>query len=101
MPIYEYACKNCGNFEITQRIIEDPLKRCPTCGGKVNKLISLSSFHLKGSGWYATDYGKTNGTGKGDSEEKKPEAKPGGESKETASSTPSKGSSSASKESNP
>ena len=63
MPIYEYACKKCdGEFEISQRITDEPLKRylCPHCGKRtaVAKLISRSSFHLKGSGWYATDYGK-------------------------------------------
>src|SRR5258708_24333080 len=58
MPIYEYMCKKCGNFDIMQRITEDPLKKCPTCGAKVTKLISRSAFHLKGSGWYMTDYGK-------------------------------------------
>ncbi len=58
MPIYEYTCKQCGNFEIMQRITEAPLKKCPTCGARVAKLISRSAFHLKGSGWYATDYGK-------------------------------------------
>lgn len=69
MPIYEYNCKRCGNFEITQRISEDPLKKCPTCGTKVTKLISPSAFHLKGSGWYMTDYAKSgaskSGTGDG------------------------------------
>jgi putative FmdB family regulatory protein len=59
MPIYEYSCKRCGDFEITQRMSEDPLKKCPTCGAKVTKLISTSAFHLKGSGWYMTDYGKS------------------------------------------
>ncbi len=58
MPIYEYTCKQCRNFEIMQRITEAPLKKCPTCGSRVSKLISRSAFHLKGSGWYATDYGK-------------------------------------------
>ncbi len=63
MPIYEYACKKCdGEFEVSQRITDEPLKRylCPYCGKRtaVTKLISRSSFHLKGSGWYATDYGK-------------------------------------------
>ncbi len=58
MPIYEYSCKKCGSFETMQRITEDPLKKCPTCGSKVTKLISHSAFHLKGSGWYMTDYGK-------------------------------------------
>ncbi len=65
MPIYEYTCKQCGNFEIMQRITEDPLKKCPTCGSKVSKLISRSAFHLKGSGWYATDYAR-NGSSKTD-----------------------------------
>ncbi|HXG20748.1 MAG TPA: zinc ribbon domain-containing protein [Methylomirabilota bacterium] len=58
MPIYEYACKKCGDFEVMQRITEEPLKKCPTCGAKVTKLISHSAFHLKGSGWYMTDYAK-------------------------------------------
>ncbi len=63
MPIYEYACKKCdGEFEVSQRITDETLKRylCPHCGKRtaVTKLISRSSFHLKGSGWYATDYGK-------------------------------------------
>jgi putative FmdB family regulatory protein len=56
MPIYEYECENCGTFEVTQRITEKPLRRCPTCKGKVGKLISSTSFQLKGSGWYQTDY---------------------------------------------
>ena len=57
MPIYEYACAKCGEFEVNQRITEDPLKRCPTCRGKVKKLMSSTSFQLKGSGWYQTEYG--------------------------------------------
>jgi putative FmdB family regulatory protein len=56
MPVYEYKCKKCGVFEATQRITEAPLKKCPTCRGKVERLVSHSSFILKGSGWYATDY---------------------------------------------
>jgi len=60
MPLYEYTCKQCGNFETMQRISDPPLKKCPTCGAKVSKLISLSAFHLKGSGWYMTDYAKNN-----------------------------------------
>jgi len=58
MPIYEYLCKKCGEFEVTQRITEKPLAKCPTCRGKVTKLISSTSFQLKGSGWYITDYGR-------------------------------------------
>jgi putative FmdB family regulatory protein len=64
MPIYEYECPKCGEFEITQRITEDPLKKCPTCKSKVRKLISNTSFQLKGSGWYVTDYGGKKGAAK-------------------------------------
>jgi putative FmdB family regulatory protein len=56
MPIYEYKCPKCGEFEVTQRITEDALKKCPTCKSKVERLLSRTSFILKGTGWYATDY---------------------------------------------
>ena len=64
MPIYEYQCQKCGTFETTQKITDKPLAKCPTCKGKVRKLISNTSFQLKGTGWYITDYarkGKTEG----------------------------------------
>ncbi len=58
MPIYEYKCRKCGRqFEAFQGITDPELKSCKFCKGKVNKLVSISSFSLKGSGWYATDYG--------------------------------------------
>jgi len=63
MPIYEYDCKQCGVFEITQRITESPLTTCPKCNGDVHRLISMTSFVLKGSGWYATDYARSEGKG--------------------------------------
>ena len=62
MPIYEYLCPKCGQFEITQRITEDALKRCPTCRSGVKKLISQTSFQLKGTGWYVTDYARKPGS---------------------------------------
>jgi len=62
MPIYEYGCDKCGTFEVSQRITDKPLRRCPTCKGKVRKLISSTSFHLKGSGWYVTDYAGKGGS---------------------------------------
>jgi putative FmdB family regulatory protein len=61
MPIYEYKCNRCGVFEAMQGIKEAPLRKCPTCKGKVERQISRGSFILKGSGWYATDYA-TKGT---------------------------------------
>lgn len=59
MPIYEYQCQKCeGVFEILQGFNDKPAKKCEQCGGRLKKLISLAAFHLKGSGWYETDYGK-------------------------------------------
>jgi putative FmdB family regulatory protein len=64
MPIYEYRCEECGDFEEMQRITDAPLARCPRCRRKVRRLISQTSFQLKGSGWYVTDYGRTGEGGK-------------------------------------
>ncbi|MFH1984049.1 MAG: FmdB family zinc ribbon protein [Pseudomonadota bacterium] len=62
MPIYEYECTACGLVaEAFQKISDKPLTRCHTCSGKLRKLISNSAFHLKGSGWYVTDYAKKPG----------------------------------------
>jgi len=58
MPIYEYKCSKCGKeFEEFQKITDEEITTCRYCKGPVNRLVSLSSFHLKGSGWYVTDYG--------------------------------------------
>lgn len=61
MPIYEYSCPKCGEFDVMQKITDGPLKKCPTCKSKVSKLISNPAFHLKGGGWYITDYGRKGG----------------------------------------
>ena len=61
MPIYEYQCAACGQVvERWQKISEAPLAECPACGGSLHKLISSCAFHLKGSGWYVTDYAGKN-----------------------------------------
>lgn len=58
MPIYEYKCRKCGKqFELFQKMSDEDIRSCRFCDGPVKKLMSLSSFHLKGSGWYTTDYG--------------------------------------------
>lgn len=57
MPIYEYQCESCGRqFEVMQRMTEPLIAMCERCGGHVRKLISQTSFVLKGTGWYVTDY---------------------------------------------
>jgi putative FmdB family regulatory protein len=59
VPIDEYQCTKCGEvFEAFQKITDEPLTQCKFCHCKVEKLISQSSFQLKGSGWYLTDYAK-------------------------------------------
>ncbi len=59
MPIYEYQCTNCGEvFEAFQKINDKPLTQCKFCNSRVEKLISHSSFQLKGGGWYLTDYAR-------------------------------------------
>ena len=65
MPIYEYRCLDCGHqFELMQKFSDPPAETCTSCAGTVQKLISRSAFHLKGSGWYVTDYGR-NGSANG------------------------------------
>jgi putative FmdB family regulatory protein len=62
MPIYEYECEKCGQIsEELQGFNDPPLKKCKHCKSKVHRLISLSSFQLTGTGWYATDYAKNAG----------------------------------------
>ena len=64
MPIYEYECTKCGRIqEAMQKISDEPLVECKHCKGELHKLISQSSFHLKGSGWYVTDYGGSSSKG--------------------------------------
>jgi len=71
MPLYEYKCHSCGKtFEVIQKFADEPLKTHPECGGEVERLLSAPAFHLKGTGWYATDYGKGNGGKLKSSEEK-------------------------------
>ena len=58
MPIYEYKCNNCGHeYEIIQKISEDPDKKCPNCSKlEAVRLVSAPGFQLKGTGWYETDF---------------------------------------------
>lgn len=61
MPLYEYRCHQCKKtFDMLQKINSEPLSECIYCQGPVEKLISLSSFQFKGSGWYITDYKNKN-----------------------------------------
>ena len=59
MPIYEYVCNDCGEkFELIEKFHNDTEKDCEYCSGKAKRVVSQSSFVLKGTGWYLTDYAK-------------------------------------------
>ena len=88
MPIYGYRCSSCGHqFEIQQRMSDEPLSVCPKCQGKLTKILYPTGVIFKGSGFYTTDYkgsgkepARSNGTSNGGSESKpgsdpKPETK--------------------------
>lgn len=72
MPIYEYRCTKCGNlFEEWTKSFDSPEEEaCPECGGKAERVVSRTTFKLVGSGWFATDYGKS-GSPSADTAEKK------------------------------
>jgi putative FmdB family regulatory protein len=82
MPIHEYKCRKCeAVVERIEGTHDKPMRKCPSCGGKVDQMISHSAFVLKGTGWYATDYGTKNhdngngrGKGNGKREPKEKEA---------------------------
>jgi putative FmdB family regulatory protein len=64
MPVYEYECKACEKvFEVQQKMADAPLTNCPECNGHISKLMSMSSFQLKGGGWYADGYSSTKSGG--------------------------------------
>lgn len=84
MPVYEYACGKCGQIkEVVQKISDPPLTRCEVCNGKVRKLISQSSFHLKGTGWYVTDYASKSNTGKNANHQKAESSEKGKEAEDS------------------
>jgi len=76
MPLYEYACQQCGErVEIIQKFSDPPYKHCPKCSGEMRKLPSSPAIQFKGSGFYKTDYASSS-SGKSESKETKSEAKP-------------------------
>ena len=84
MPLYEYQCDRDGRFEVIRKFSDPPLKKCPKCGGPVQRLPSAPAIQFKGTGWYVTDYAKKPGGegAKGSEGSKGKEADKGG--KDTA-----------------
>ena len=63
MPIYEYRCEKGHTFEVMQRMTDDSITECSTCGAPVQRVFHPVAVHFKGSGFYTTDYGKKKGKG--------------------------------------
>ena len=64
LPLYDYKCTKCGHrFEKIQLFSDPEIKKCPVCGGKVEKMLTAPAVHFKGSGFYGTDYKKSSGGG--------------------------------------
>lgn len=98
MPIYEYRCRQCGNtMEILQKASDPPPTTCPTCEAtsSLDRLVSRSSFQLKGGGWYSDLYGSVKKDGKGDTSDTAaapatPAEKPGAPAAPSATPAPAK-----------
>ncbi|SDP52914.1 FmdB family zinc ribbon protein [Desulforhopalus singaporensis] len=79
MPVYEYECKACEQiFEVQQKISDEPLANCPQCQAPVTKLMSMSSFQLKGGGWYADGYASKSAAGGTEKSKPAPSCQAGG-----------------------
>lgn len=72
MPLYTYKCNNCDHeFEVRQRMVDDPLTECPVCGGSVRRVVSSVGVVFKGSGFYVTDNRSSSVNGKSSSSRSK------------------------------
>jgi putative FmdB family regulatory protein len=92
MPTYEYRCENGHQFEVTQRMADDPITQCTTCGAPVQRVFHPVAVHFKGSGFYNTDYGKRKGAGGSDDGSSKTESGKSSDSKSDSKSSDSKSS---------
>ena len=91
MPIYEYRCDNGHNFEVMQRMSDEPIHVCEVCGAPVQRVFHPVAVHFKGSGFYSTDYGKgRGGGGSSDSKDSKSGDSSSSDSKGDSSSSDSK-----------
>ncbi len=84
MPIYEYQCKKCKHkFEKIQKFSDPPVKKCPDCGGPVERLLSAPAVQFKGSGWYVTDYARKGASGDSGSSESSSDSSKSSESSDS------------------
>jgi len=92
LPLYEYECQKCGRrHERIEKVSGPHLKRCPDCGGKLERLVAPPAIQFKGSGWYVTDYaGKSSGGSSSSEKAESKETKEGKETKEAKTDSPAK-----------
>ena len=86
MPIYEYRCEKGHEFEVIQRMSDDPVTACEECGAPVERVFNPVAVHFKGSGFYTTDYARSSKGSQGSSKE----SDAGSSSSESGSSKPEK-----------
>lgn len=98
MPLYTYRCnENDHEFQVRQRMMDDPLTECPVCGGTVRRVVSTVGVVFKGSGFYVTDNRSSSVNGRSGKSSKSKESKEtAGSSESTSSSTATSGSDSSS-----
>ena len=98
MPLYTYRCnENDHEFQVRQRMMDDPLTECPVCGGPVRRVVSTVGVVFKGSGFYVTDNRSSSVNGRSGKSSKSKESKEtAGSSESTSSSTATSGSDSSS-----
>jgi putative FmdB family regulatory protein len=96
LPIYEYRCRNGHTFEVMQSMSDDPMAECQVCGATVERVFHPVAVHFKGSGFYATDYGRNRGAAASSESGSKDESKAAGTKTEGSSSSESSSSSSSS-----
>jgi putative FmdB family regulatory protein len=83
VPLYEYKCLKCGrNTEKIESVAGPHLKKCPHCGGKVERQLTAAAIQFKGAGWYVTDYAKKSSGGSEKAEKPAAETKEPGKEKE-------------------
>lgn len=94
MPLYTYRCNQCDHeFQVRQRMVDDPLTECPVCNGTVRRVVSSVGVVFKGSGFYVTDNRSSSINGKSTKAKSKETKDSGASSGTPASSAPSSGSS--------
>ena len=99
MPLYEYQCESCHQrFEKIQKFSDPLIEICPSCGGKVNKLVSSPAIQFKGTGWYITDYAKKSSSDSSSTKPSPPASSSSGDTNTSTTTTPAPSSTDSKKE---